>query len=144
MSLSVFTLPYHYHILPLCLEPDLLSSVIYTHCSSVELVNPTMPSLDLIPFGILLWGNATMVYLCVCRFFVNVKITIGHFWHRFLELTNLAMMLRNANKHFWRRCRGYKPSNDASKCQHEPRHPSVIPLTRPTTFSSRRLTLPSR
>jgi hypothetical protein len=82
MSSSVFTLPYHYHILPLYLEPDLLSSTIYTHCNSVELVNPTMSSLDSIPFGILLRGNSTMVYLCACGFFVIVRITIGHFWHR--------------------------------------------------------------
>jgi hypothetical protein len=82
MSSSVFTLPYRYHILALCLELDLLSFVIYTHYNSVELVNPAMPSLDSRPFGILCWGNATMVHLCACRLFVIVRITIGHFWHR--------------------------------------------------------------
>jgi hypothetical protein len=81
MSSSVFTLPYHHHILPLCLKPNLLLSVIYTHCNSVELVNSTMQSLGSIPFGILLWGNAIMVYPCACGFFVNVRITIEHFWH---------------------------------------------------------------
>jgi hypothetical protein len=75
----VFTLPYPYHILPLCLGSDLFSSLIYTHCNSVEHVNLTMPSLDSIPFGIVRWGNATMVYLCSCGFFVNVRITIGTF-----------------------------------------------------------------
>ena len=102
----MFTLPYHYHILPLCLEPDLLSSVIYTHCNSVELVNPTVPSLDSIPSGILLLGNATMVYPCACGFFVNVRITNGTFLaslqgtHELIkdvEDTNLVMTLRNVN-----------------------------------------------
>jgi hypothetical protein len=55
------TLPYH--ILPMCLRPDLFSPLIYTHCNSVAHVNLTMSSLDSIPFGILLWGNATMVYV---------------------------------------------------------------------------------
>jgi hypothetical protein len=55
MSSSVFTLPYHYHILPLCLEPNLLSYVIYTHCNCVELVNPTMHS----------FGEMLQWYICV-------------------------------------------------------------------------------
>jgi hypothetical protein len=79
MGLSVFNYPIIIISYPLCSEPDLLSSLIYTHCNSVELVNSDMSSLDSIPFGILLWENATMVYPCVCRSIVNVRITIGHF-----------------------------------------------------------------
>jgi hypothetical protein len=75
--------------------------MIYTHCNSVGLVNPTMPSLDSTPFRILLWGIATMVYLYACKLFVVVRITIRHFWHQCYELTNLAMTLRNANIGFW-------------------------------------------
>jgi hypothetical protein len=31
--------------------------------------------------------------------------------------TNLVMTLRNVNKHFWRRCWIYKPSDDVKKYQ---------------------------
>jgi hypothetical protein len=70
--------------------PDLFSPLIYTHCNSVAHVNPTMPSLDLIPFGILIWGNAIMVYLCACGLFVNVRITIGTFLASFLGTHELS------------------------------------------------------
>jgi hypothetical protein len=118
MSSGVFTLPYHFHILPLCLGPDLFLSLIYTHCNSVAHVNLTMPSLDSIPSGILLWGNATMVYLCACGFFVNVRITIRAFLASLLGTHELSKDVKNADKQIWRRYWGYKPSDDVKKCQH--------------------------
>jgi hypothetical protein len=73
----VYTLSHHYFTLPLCLELDLFSSLIYTHCNSVALVKPTMPSLDSILFGIL--PGKVLQYPCACGFFVNVRITIETF-----------------------------------------------------------------
>jgi hypothetical protein len=47
--------------------------------NSVAHVNPTMPPIDLIPFEILLLGNAIMVYLCACGFFVTLGLPPEHF-----------------------------------------------------------------
>jgi hypothetical protein len=98
--------------------PDLFSSLIYTHCNSVAHVNPTMPSLDSIPSGILLWGNATMVYPCACGLFVNVRITIGTFLASLLGTHKLSKDVKECQPLFLALLLGYKPSDCIKKCQH--------------------------
>jgi hypothetical protein len=115
---GVFTLPYPCHILPVCLGPDLFSSLIYTHCNSVAHVNPTMPSLDSIPSRILLWRNATMVYPCACGFFVNVRITISTFLASLLGTHKLSKDVKECRSLFLVQKLGYKPSDVVKKCQH--------------------------
>jgi hypothetical protein len=63
--------------------------MIYIHYNSVGLA---LLSLDSIPFEILYYGNATMVYMCTCIFFMIIRITIGHFWLRCYKLKNLSAM----------------------------------------------------
>jgi hypothetical protein len=78
-----------------------------------------MPSLDLIPFGILLWVNATMVYPCACGFFINIRITIETFLTLLIGTHELSKDVNECQPPFLAPLVGYKHSDDVKKCQQE-------------------------